>query len=127
MLKVRNTYLFRRFIIMETTSMSVKGQVVIPNKIRKALGLKPNSKLIILQDGSNILLKPIEEPRINDFKNLIAMGDEISEKLNLKRKDVGRVIKETRGEQELSRSAAKARHRDIKGTRNKQISDNFTI
>jgi antitoxin PrlF len=108
MLKVRNTYLFRRFIIMETTSMSVKGQVVIPNKIRKALGLKPNSKLIILQDGSNILLKPIEEPRINDFKNLIAMGDEISEKLNLKRKDVGRVIKETRGEQELSRSAAKA-------------------
>ena len=53
---------------METTSMSVKGQVVIPNKIRKALNLKPNSKLIILQDGSNILLKPIEEPKIKDLK-----------------------------------------------------------
>ena len=81
---------------METTSMSVKGQVVIPNKIRKALGLKPNSKLIILRDGSNILLKPIEEPRLTDFKNLIAMGDEISKKLNLQRKDVGKTIKEVR-------------------------------
>ncbi len=87
---------------METTSMSVKGQVVIPNKIRKALGLKPNSKLVILQDGSNILLKPIEEPKIKDFKNLIAMGDEISEKLNLKRKDIGRVIKETRNKQKCA-------------------------
>ncbi|RZD17175.1 MAG: AbrB/MazE/SpoVT family DNA-binding domain-containing protein [Candidatus Acididesulfobacter guangdongensis] len=84
---------------METTSMSVKGQVVIPNKVRKALGLKPNSKLIIIQDGGNILLKPIEEPELKDFKNLIAMGDEISKKLNLKRKDVGMVIKETRDKQ----------------------------
>ena len=87
---------------MDTTSMSVKGQVVIPNKIRKALNLKPNSKLIIFQDGSNILLKPIEEPKIKDFKNLIAKGDEISEKLNLKRKDVGRVIKETRNKQKCA-------------------------
>ncbi|MHB1664930.1 MAG: hypothetical protein ACYCT7_06685 [bacterium] len=35
-----------------------------------------------------------------DFKNIIAMGNKISKKLNLKRKDVGRVIgraiKETR-------------------------------
>ena len=87
---------------METTSMSVKGQVVIPNKIRKALGLKPNSKPVVLQDGSNILLKPIEEPKIKDFKNLIAMGDEISKKLNLKRKDVGMAITETRNKQKCA-------------------------
>ena len=82
--------------------MSVKGQVVIPNKIRKALGLKPNYKLIILQDGNNILLKPIEEPKIKDFKNLIAMGDEITKQLNLKRKDVASVIKETRNKQKCA-------------------------
>lgn len=84
---------------METTSMSVKGQVVIPDKIRRALGLKQNTEMIVMQDGNNILLKPIKEPSKNEFKRLIALGDKIASDLNLKRKNVGKVIKDIRKKQ----------------------------
>ncbi|MCL4428765.1 MAG: AbrB/MazE/SpoVT family DNA-binding domain-containing protein [Deltaproteobacteria bacterium] len=84
---------------METTSVSVKGQVVLPYKIRKALGIRQNTKLIVLQDGNNILLKPIEEPSIDEFKRLIALGDKITLESGLKRNDIEKAVKEARKKQ----------------------------
>ena len=43
---------------IEITSMSTKGQVVIPSAIRRKLQMKGGSKLIVIQEGENILLKP---------------------------------------------------------------------
>ena len=36
---------------VEITSSSTKGQVVIPSKIRKQLGIKAGTKLIAITDG----------------------------------------------------------------------------
>ena len=58
-------------ITTEVTSLSSKGQVVIPDKIRKELGLTTGSKLIVITDGSNLLLKPMEEPKMDTFMRLI--------------------------------------------------------
>ena len=39
---------------MEITSMSTKGQIVIPRDLRKMLGLVSGSKFEILTDGKRI-------------------------------------------------------------------------
>lgn len=56
-------------ISTEVTSLSSKGQVVIPDKIRKQLGLVTGTKLIVISDGANLLLKPMEEPKLAIRRN----------------------------------------------------------
>lgn len=55
----------------EVTIVSSKGQIVIPAAFRKMLGIYPGTKLIILSDGQNLLLKPIEPPTLSSFRRLL--------------------------------------------------------
>jgi AbrB family looped-hinge helix DNA binding protein len=43
---------------MEAYSTS-KGQVVIPAELRKKYGITPGTRFIVIDDGENIILKPI--------------------------------------------------------------------
>ncbi len=45
---------------IDMVTISSKGQIVIPRKILKALGLKEQDKLLIFNKGENILLKKIK-------------------------------------------------------------------
>ena len=82
--------------ILEVTSLSTKGQVVIPNQIREKMHLEPGTKMIVIQDGDNILLKPIKAPRMSQFDKLIALGDKIRGELGLKESDIEKAIKDVR-------------------------------
>ena len=82
--------------ILEITSVSSKGQVVIPNSIREKMELNTGSKLIVIQDGENILLKPISVPKKKQFKKIIDLGDKARKELGLKPTDVKSVIKKVR-------------------------------
>lgn len=82
----------------EVTSVSSKGQVVIPDRIRKQMGLTSGSKLIVVTDGTNLLLKPIEEPKLDSFKKLIEESRKFAKKEKLSKADVQKSIKEVRRE-----------------------------
>jgi len=82
--------------ILEVTSVSTRGQVVIPNDIRDNMNLKPGTKMIIIQEGDNILLKPIKTPRMSQFDKIIAIGDKVRNELNLKESDVDKAINNLR-------------------------------
>ena len=56
---------------LDVTTMSSKGQVVIPTDIRKELGLLTGVKLMVLTDGANLLLKPIQTPKLQTFHALV--------------------------------------------------------
>ena len=58
--------------------------------------IEPGTKMIIIQEGDNILLKPIKAPRISQFDNIIALGDKARIELNLKESDVDQAIKYVR-------------------------------
>ena len=55
----------------DITRLSSKGQFVIPEKVRKSLGLRTGSKLALFNDGENILLKPIPAPDLSAFRKLV--------------------------------------------------------
>jgi len=46
---------------MPVTTVSGKGQVVIPKAVRDALALRPGTKLLVSVDDGRILLKPVPD------------------------------------------------------------------
>ncbi len=50
--------------------------------------------MIVIQEGDNILLKPIKALKRNQFKKIIAIGDRIRNELELKESDVRAIKKE---------------------------------
>jgi AbrB family looped-hinge helix DNA binding protein len=80
----------------EVTSLSSKGQVVIPDRIRKEMGLTTGSKLMVITDGTNLLLKPVEEPKMEVFKKLIEESRKFAKKEKLEKADVEKAIKDIR-------------------------------
>ena len=82
--------------IFEITRLSTRGQIVIPNNIRENLKLEPGTKMIIIQEGDNILLKPIKAPKQDQFKKIIAIGDRITKELGLRNDNVNTSIKKVR-------------------------------
>ena len=57
--------------ISDITSLSSKGQVVLPISIRKGMNIQAGAKLIVISDGENILLKPIVEPDITEVRSMM--------------------------------------------------------
>ena len=56
---------------LSTTKMSSKGQVVIPEEIRKRLGLKVGVKFVVVGERDVVILKAINPPSMDEFDRLI--------------------------------------------------------
>ena len=46
---------------MNITSITQKGQITIPKRIRQKLNLQPKDQLVFVQRGDEIILKPIRD------------------------------------------------------------------
>lgn len=82
----------------EVTSLSSKGQVVIPDRIRKLLGLSTGSKMMVITDGQNLLFKPLEEPKLDSFNKLIRESRAFARETGLKKGDLKKMITDVRRE-----------------------------
>ena len=81
---------------LATTKMSSKGQVVIPEEIRKRLGLKAGSQFIVVGDKDTLILKTILPPSLDEFEDLIAEARRQAKVAGMKRKDIAATIAEVR-------------------------------
>ena len=54
-----------------TTKMSSKGQVVIPEEVRKRLGLRAGSQFVVVGEKDTVILKTISPPSMREFDDLI--------------------------------------------------------
>jgi len=75
---------------LDVASLSSRGQFVIPRNFRKVLKLTTGSKLAIVCDGKNLLLKPISRPDTEAFKAVIDGMDQWGKKAAAKKAKGGR-------------------------------------
>ena len=84
--------------VLEITSMSTKGQIVIPQGIRNELHVESGAKFAVVTDGQNILLKQIEMPKIAVFKNLLKRSQRLIKETGISQTEVASIIKKARRE-----------------------------
>jgi AbrB family looped-hinge helix DNA binding protein len=84
---------------VSTTKMSSKGQVVIPEIIRKNLNLKPGTQFMVLGEKDVVILKSITPPSIQDFDELILKARQTAKNAGLKKSDIAEAIRKTRGKE----------------------------
>ena len=81
---------------LATTKMSSKGQVVIPEGIRKRLGLKAGAQFVVVGDKDVVILKAINPPSMEDFDALISEARRQARKTGMKRSDITAAIAKVR-------------------------------
>ena len=79
-----------------TTKMSSKGQVVIPENIRKRLKLKTGSQFVVVGEKDVVILKAISQPSMEEFDTLIAEARRQGKQAGLKRSDIAAAIAKVR-------------------------------
>ena len=82
---------------LSMTRMSTKGQVVIPESIRKRLRLKTGSQFIVMGDQDVVILKTIIPPSLDEFDGLIASAREQAKRAGMKRSDIPAALAKVRG------------------------------
>ena len=82
---------------LATTKMSSKGQVVIPEIIRKTLGLENGCQFLVLGEKDAVILKSISAPSKKEFSSLISKARKAAQKAGLEPKDISDAITKVRG------------------------------
>jgi AbrB family looped-hinge helix DNA binding protein len=89
--------LTRVSLAIELTRLSQKGQVVIPNAIRKQLGLREGTRFLVVGIGHSIVLRKLEMSE--EKKRLRELLDESrrkAEKVGFTAKEIEQLIRKTR-------------------------------
>ena len=82
---------------VSTTKMSSKGQVVIPENIRKQLNLKAGAQFVVIGEKDVIILKNIAQPSLDEFGVLIAEARKKGKQAGIKKSDINDAVLEARG------------------------------
>ena len=96
---INKIILLVRLVKMEkinVTSISSKGQVVIPLGIREKLRLIEGEKFVVVGEDDTILLKKMEMPSFIGIDKLLKKTQEHAKKHSLTEKDMLEAIKKTR-------------------------------
>lgn len=51
--------------------MTVKGQIVVPAKLRRKLGLKKGAKVAIIEDEHGFLVRPLDRKYFDQFAGIL--------------------------------------------------------
>ena len=80
---------------LEVTTMSEKGQVVIPQSIRKELGIKPKTKFLVYGRGDTVIMKKLELPDLRkEWEDIFKLMDK--KELKMSNKEIQKEIAEAR-------------------------------
>ena len=78
------------------TTMSTKGQIVLPKRIRTALNLNAGTQFVVFSDKDNILLKPIKEPNLAEFEAVLSKFQSWAKEVGVTEADIDGAVKAAR-------------------------------
>lgn len=79
-----------------TTRLSSKGQVVIPEEIRRTLGLNEGDQFLVIGQGDAVILKMITPPKIEEFQELLSQARAEGGKARIRKADLKSAIARVR-------------------------------
>jgi len=83
-------------VTLATTKKSSKGQVVIPEDIRKRLGFKPRSQFVVVGENDVVILKAISSPSMEEFDGLITEARKQARQAGMNKSDISAAIAKVR-------------------------------
>ena len=83
--------------VVETTRMSSKGQVVIPEAVRNRLGIAAGTRFVVMGEGDVVILKTIAPAAMSDFDGIIKRARRQARVAGMKPGDVGAAVARVRG------------------------------
>ena len=66
---------------METGIVTIKGQVVIPSKIRKRLGIKKGTKVCFIERNDDVVLRPLTKDYFEKMAGLLNTSGKVAKGL----------------------------------------------
>ncbi|HLA87517.1 MAG TPA: AbrB/MazE/SpoVT family DNA-binding domain-containing protein [Anaerolineales bacterium] len=81
---------------LATTRMSSKGQVVIPESIRKRLNIKEGAQFLVVGDADVVIFKVVTPPDMNEFDALIKRARKQAKEAGLKQTDITSAVAKAR-------------------------------
>ncbi len=81
---------------IEITSVSSRGQIVIPQSLRDKLKIREGEKFIVIGEDNTLVLRKIEMPLFKGFDKLLIKTRDFAKKNELKREGIEQAIKNAR-------------------------------
>ena len=82
-----------------TTTLSTKGQVVIPEEIRAQLGLEPGAQFVVIADRDVVIFRLLEPPSLKDFAAIVGRARKIAKQTGMTQTDITNAVKKVRRSQ----------------------------
>lgn len=79
-----------------TTTLSSKGQVVIPEEIRERLGLKAGAQFVVVAEHDVVIFKVLNPPALREFAPLVAKARKAEKRSGLRQADIATAISTVR-------------------------------
>ncbi len=70
--------------------------MVIPESVRKRLGLKAGSEFVVVASDNAVVLKPVTEPDMSQFDDLLAEARRQARRAGLRKADITNAIAKVR-------------------------------
>jgi len=81
---------------LATTRMSSKGQVVIPETVRRQLNLKEGTQFIVVGTNDVVILKTIVPPGVDEFEAILEKARKQARQAGLTQADISKAIAKAR-------------------------------
>ncbi len=89
---------------IETTKMSSRGQIVIPQEVRDEIKADEGTIFLVMTSGDTLILKKMEMPSkevlIKQLEEMAKEGRKHLEKLGIKESDIPRIVERSRKKKE---------------------------
>jgi len=81
----------------EITTVTSKGQITIPSRLREEFGLEQGTKLMVVPTEYGLVLKKVELPSVEEFQQRV---EERADEVELSMDDVTELVHEARSNAE---------------------------